>query len=56
MSKREEVKVSDKELAQQQPYINEIRKKNDEYFRRTGRKKKHLTVTFGCQMNSVRCI
>lgn len=32
-------------------YVNEIKEKNDEYYKKTGKRKKHLTVTYGCQMN-----
>jgi hypothetical protein len=56
MSKRKEINVSKNELAKQQIYIDKIRKMNDEYYKRTGKRKKHLTLTFGCQMNSLRCI
>lgn len=40
----------------QEYYMDKLRAQNDEHFARTGKRKKHLTVTFGCQMNSVRCI
>lgn len=52
MPKRKETTVTSEELAQQQHYIDQIRKANDEYFAKTGKRKKHLTVTYGCQMNS----
>jgi tRNA-2-methylthio-N6-dimethylallyladenosine synthase len=47
MSKRKEINVSKDELAKQQIYIDKIRKMNDEYYKRTGKRKKHLTLTFG---------
>ncbi|AOY77173.1 tRNA (N6-isopentenyl adenosine(37)-C2)-methylthiotransferase MiaB [Clostridium formicaceticum] len=51
MSKREEVKVSQEELNRQREIINKLRKINDAEYERTGKRKKHLTVTYGCQMN-----
>jgi tRNA-2-methylthio-N6-dimethylallyladenosine synthase len=45
------MKENRKEFASQQKYIDKLRKINDEYFEKTGMRKKHLTVTYGCQMN-----
>lgn len=36
--------------------VKEVRAINDEYYKRTGKRKKSLTVTYGCQMNVVRPI
>lgn len=44
------------QMHQQREIMKEVRRLNDEYFETTGRRKKHLCVTWGCQMNSVRCI
>lgn len=51
MSERKPIKINDEEVIRQQKYIDAIRKINDEHFDSTGERKKHLTVTFGCQMN-----
>lgn len=51
MSKKQNVKVSEDEILKQQYYINLFKKENDEYFAKTGKRKKYLTVTYGCQMN-----
>lgn len=51
MSERKPIKINDEEVIRQQKYIDAIRKINDEHFDSTGVRKKHLTVTFGCQMN-----
>lgn len=37
-------------------FIDKIKKWNDRHFETTGKRRKHLTVTYGCQMNAVRCI
>ncbi|MCT4585443.1 MAG: tRNA (N6-isopentenyl adenosine(37)-C2)-methylthiotransferase MiaB, partial [Peptostreptococcaceae bacterium] len=50
-SERKPIKINDEEVIRQQKYIDAIRKINDEHFDSTGVRKKHLTVTFGCQMN-----
>ncbi|SKC73175.1 tRNA (N6-isopentenyl adenosine(37)-C2)-methylthiotransferase MiaB [Maledivibacter halophilus] len=51
MSHRKNINISDRELEKQQPYIDEIRKKNEEYHKKTGKMKKYLIKTYGCQMN-----
>lgn len=51
VSERKEIKISEEEILRQQIFINEVRRKNDEHFEKTGVKKKHLITTFGCQMN-----
>ncbi|ABR48698.1 tRNA-i(6)A37 thiotransferase enzyme MiaB [Alkaliphilus metalliredigens QYMF] len=51
MSKREEVKISEEDLNKQREIINKLREINDAEYERTGKRKKHLTVTYGCQMN-----
>lgn len=43
------------DAGEQQKYIDQLRKMNDEEYARTGKRKKHLIETFGCQMNSVGC-
>ena len=40
------------EASKQEEYIRRIKSLNDEYFKETGKHKKMLTVTFGCQMNA----
>ena len=44
------------EHERQEEIIKELRRINDEEFARTGRRKKHVISTYGCQMNSVGCI
>lgn len=51
LSKREEVQVSINELALQNEYIEIIRMENEAFFEKTRKRKKHLIVTYGCQMN-----
>ncbi|MCD5413940.1 MAG: tRNA (N6-isopentenyl adenosine(37)-C2)-methylthiotransferase MiaB [Clostridiales bacterium] len=51
MSKRKEIKVNNLEMQNQTIYIKMLKKINDEHFENTGVRKKHLTVTYGCQMN-----
>jgi tRNA-2-methylthio-N6-dimethylallyladenosine synthase len=45
------VKKVSKDWMEQQPYMNKLRQLSDEFYEKNGRRKKHLTVTFGCQMN-----
>ncbi len=51
MSKRKQIHVPIEKIQEQDKYIEMIREQNDRYFEMTGRRKKHLTVTYGCQMN-----
>ncbi len=37
-------------------FIDKIKKWNDKHFEKTGGRRKHLTVTYGCQVNAVRRI
>lgn len=51
-NKNDEVMNIDKnQFKLDSPFILELKKDLDEYKERTGRTKKHLTVTYGCQMN-----
>ena len=45
------MKQSKHEREKQNKIIDELRKINDEEFARTGKRKKHLIATYGCQMN-----
>lgn len=52
MSERKQDKIlSYEEIKKQDVYIDEIKKLNDEHYRKTGIRKKHIIVTWGCQMN-----
>lgn len=53
MSKRESVNIESVEniLNTNDEIIRKIREINDQYFFETGKRKKHLTITYGCQMN-----
>lgn len=48
--------IPEDDFMTQEQYMDKIKLMNDEHYARTGKRKKHLTVTFGCQMNLVRCI
>lgn len=52
MSERIEVKVSENELIIQKEYIKKIKKINEEYTKKTGKQKKMIISTYGCQMNA----
>ena len=56
MSKRKEVTISPSDLEFANEKAQEIREINEEEFKKTGKKKKYLIKTYGCQMNSLRCI
>lgn len=45
---KEEIKI---QMVKQREIMMQMKKINDDYYLRTGRRKKHLCVTFGCQMN-----
>ncbi|SHG95243.1 tRNA (N6-isopentenyl adenosine(37)-C2)-methylthiotransferase MiaB [Tepidibacter thalassicus] len=51
MSERKQVYVPIEKIREQDKYIKIIREQNDRYFSITGKRKKHLIVTYGCQMN-----
>lgn len=51
MSERKQVEVSREKIIEQDRYIEEIHRVNEDYFNRTGKKKSWLSTTFGCQMN-----
>lgn len=51
MSERKPIKVNEEEVLRQQTYIDAVRKINDEYFDINKKRRKHITITFGCQMN-----
>ncbi|MBN4063047.1 MAG: tRNA (N6-isopentenyl adenosine(37)-C2)-methylthiotransferase MiaB [Alkaliphilus sp.] len=51
MSKRMKVEIDKTAFQEQEIYMYQVKKINDEHFARTGDRKKHLTVTYGCQMN-----
>lgn len=40
-----------KNYERKSPFIKELKKRSDEYEQKTGKKKKSLIVTYGCQMN-----
>ncbi|NLM04777.1 MAG: tRNA (N6-isopentenyl adenosine(37)-C2)-methylthiotransferase MiaB [Clostridiales bacterium] len=42
--------VEDK-LMEMEHFIYKVKENNDEYYAKTGKNKKYLTVTYGCQMN-----
>jgi tRNA-2-methylthio-N6-dimethylallyladenosine synthase len=48
MSKRKIVSVSQEELERQKQIMNELRNKNEEYYKLTGRRKTFFTQTYGC--------
>lgn len=50
MSKREQIIVSPKEIKRQQNIIEDFKIYNG------GKNKKYILTTYGCQMNTVRCI
>ena len=52
-NKREVVSATrvGEEWFEQQPYIDRMRQVNEDFFKKTGRKKKVLINTWGCQMN-----
>lgn len=51
MDKKEKHDISPEEIKRQTRFMKVIKSWNDEYFAKTGKKRKHLTVTYGCQMN-----
>ncbi|SHJ78747.1 tRNA (N6-isopentenyl adenosine(37)-C2)-methylthiotransferase MiaB [Tepidibacter formicigenes] len=51
MGKRKQIHVPIEKIREQDKYIEMIKCQNDRYFEMTGKRKKHLTVTYGCQMN-----
>ena len=51
MDKKEKHDISPEEIKRQTRFMKMIKSWNDEYFAKTGKKRKHLTVTYGCQMN-----
>lgn len=56
MDKQIDFNIPEDESTRMEYFIEKIRKQNEEYYKRTGKRKKHLTKTYGCQMNPVRCI
>ncbi len=50
MSKREKITVSPEEIKNQQDIVEELKIYN------SGKNKRYIITTYGCQMNSVRCI
>ncbi|WFD11975.1 hypothetical protein [Tepidibacter hydrothermalis] len=48
MGKRKQVHVPMEKIKEQDKYIEVIKSQNDRYFEMTGKRKKHLTVTYGC--------
>ncbi|WP_342792350.1 tRNA (N6-isopentenyl adenosine(37)-C2)-methylthiotransferase MiaB, partial [Clostridioides difficile] len=51
MSKRKQVTIPIEKIQEQDKYIEQIHRQNEEYFNRTGKRKLVFTQTFGCQMN-----
>ena len=51
MDKKIDFNIPEDDTMRMEYFMEMVRKKNDEYFKKTGKRKKHLTVTYGCQMN-----
>lgn len=51
LSKREEIQVSAKEIELQNEYIEMEKIENETYLKKTGKRKKVMITTYGCQMN-----
>lgn len=51
MSKREVIEITKEDIEVQRKIINEMRIKNEEFYRINGRRKTALTKTYGCAMN-----
>ena len=51
MGERKQVIAPQEEMAIQEEYIRKVRAINDEHFENTGKRRKYLTTTYGCQMN-----
>jgi len=51
MDEKEKHDISPEEIKRQTKIMKVMKSWNDEYFAKTGRRRKHLTVTYGCQMN-----
>lgn len=49
---RKEIAVDESELSRQLEYMHAIRKINDAYAKKTGKKKKFYSLAMGCQMNA----
>ncbi|ARE87765.1 hypothetical protein [Clostridium formicaceticum] len=56
MKREKNYEINSLDLQRQQEIIEEVSHKNKELYRTTGRQKKVMIVTYGCQMNAVRCI
>lgn len=55
MSERKVVKVTKEDMERQRQIMNQLRVRNEEYFRAKGRRKTVLVRTYGCEMNALRC-
>ncbi len=49
--KKEDNNIAEKELLEQQKYIDKLKEKNEQFFKEKGYRKKYYTTTFGCQAN-----
>lgn len=56
MGERKQVEISAHEIEKQEYYTREVRRINDEQAEKTGRVRKYIVLTYGCQMNSLRRI
>lgn len=52
MENKNQTKVSQEEILIQRTFIDKIKKINDDFELKTGRKKKMIISTYGCQMNA----
>ena len=50
MIKEEKINI-EKEILEQEHYIDKLKEENDQYYEVTGKRKKYLTETWGCQAN-----
>ncbi|WAW15761.1 tRNA (N6-isopentenyl adenosine(37)-C2)-methylthiotransferase MiaB [Peptostreptococcus equinus] len=51
MSERKQVEISKDKIMEQEKYIEQIHRMNEDLFNRTGKRKSCICSTFGCQMN-----
>jgi len=56
LGERKQVEISAHEIEKQEYYTREVRRINDEQREKTGRVRKYIVLTYGCQMNAVRRI
>lgn len=46
--KKEDNNIAEKELLEQQKYIDKLKEENEQFFKEKGYRKKYYTTTFGC--------